>query len=1002
MDLDDRELLAELVVESQDHLSALEPDLLALEKGVSPEETLELVNRIFRGIHSIKGGCGFLGITAVQNLTHAMESVLMKVRSRRLDISRAMVDVLLDGTDRVREMLADVSRSAEIDATDIMIRMEPFLAAEPPADGCCGAPIPDAIRSPDVMPLPALIPAPVPLNAAGRSGYIPLTAKAAPGNVAGTAGTAAGVAERPAASTASLHPAASETPAPRAAGNDADTGQPAAAVIAGGTAGSQRATAPDVLRVKVDLLNRLLNLAGELVLVRNQLLQTLDRKFNETAAGEAIFTALQGAVDEAQQRLRDVTESRHRAGDADEDARERAEQIVRILNRLGNRIESALPKRLSELAGMNATMVNLDAVTTNLQENIMRTRMQSIEALFGKLPRQVRQLAKQTGKEIELIVTGNEVELDKSIVEALSDPLNHLIRNSLDHGFEDPSAREAVGKSRTGRLDVRAFHEAGQVNIEIEDDGRGIDPRRLRAKAVEKGIITAEQATRLDDREAVLLVFAPGFSTAEQVSDISGRGVGMDVVRTNIESLGGSIEIDSQLGVGTRTRLKLPLTLAIIPSLLVRACGRRFAIPQVSLDELVRLRSGRDDQRIEQVQGAEVMRMRGDLLPLVRLSALLAIETDAGARAGTATYVAVLKTGEHRYGLVVDEVMDSEEVVVKQLPASLKESHCYAGATIMGDGSVAMILDILGIADAAGLRFTDQAKAVSADEYSDSYLDRTESQTLLLFRNAPDGERFALNLALISRIEKVAMTDVQRVGNREFLKFGDGALRLLRLPDFLPVKAPLEEPREVFVIIPKMVKHPLGIIAWECDDVVSARVEVDRDNVRATGILGSGMINGDLTVFLDIFGLFEAAEPEIYRADEARTATIERARILLAEDTSFFRAVVKNYIEALGATVTTAKDGREAWHLLNETPEGFDLVVTDIEMPLMDGLELTRHIRASTRHAGLPVVALTSLGSEGHREAGLAAGVTAYETKLDKDRLAATIREVLEEVHVHA
>ncbi len=1001
MDLDDRELLAELVVESQDHLSALEPDLLALEKGVSPDEALELVNRIFRGIHSIKGGCGFLGITAVQNLTHAMESVLMKVRSRRLDVSRAMVDVLLDGTDRVREMLADVSRSAEVDARDIMIRLEPFLSAEMPADGG-GTPVPVAAGQTEARPLAAGPAAAVPLKAIGRSGYIPLTAKAASVNAAGPAAGATGVAELPEASAPSLCPDTSDALAAQAVGDVTDTGLPATGIAAGSSAGVQRAAAPDVLRVKVDLLNRLMNLAGELVLVRNQLLQTLDRKFNETAAGEAINSALRGALDEAQQRLLDVVEKKHRAGDAGADARERAEQIERILTTLAGRIELALPKRLSELAGMNATMVSLDAVTTNLQENIMRTRMQSIEALFGKLPRQVRQLAKQTGKEIDMVVTGNEVELDKTIVEALSDPHNHLIRNSLDHGFEDPLARQSAGKARTGRLDVRAFHEAGQVNIEIEDDGRGIDPRRIRAKAVEKGIITAEQATRMDDREAVLLVFAPGFSTAEQVSDISGRGVGMDVVRTNIESLGGSIEIDSQLGVGTRTRLKLPLTLAIIPSLLVRVCGRRFAIPQVSLDELVRLRHGRDDQRIEQVQGAEVMRLRGDLLPLVRLSALLAMDDAAGPRAAAATYVAVLKTGENRYGLVVDEVLDSEEVVVKQLPISLKESHCYAGATIMGDGSVAMILDILGIADAAGLRFTDLAKAVGTDEHSDSYLDRTESQTLLLFRTAPDGERFALNLSLISRIEKVAMTDVQRVGNREFLKFGDGALRLLRLPDFLPVKAPLEEPREVFVIIPKMVKHPLGIIAWECDDVVSARVEVDRDNVRATGILGSGMINGDLTVFLDIYGLFEAAEPDIYRADEPQTGTMGSARILLAEDTSFFRAVVKKYIEELGATVTTAKDGREAWHLLNELPDGFDLVVTDIEMPLMDGLELTRHIRASARHAGLPVVALTSLGSEGHREAGLAAGVTAYETKLDKDRLAATIRQVLEEVHVHA
>ncbi|MBK8165986.1 MAG: chemotaxis protein CheW [bacterium] len=966
MDMDDRELLAELVVESQDHLTAMEPDLLALEKGASPDETMELVNRIFRGIHSIKGGCGFLGITSVQELAHAMESVLMKVRSRRLEVTRPMVDVLLDGTDRVRTMLADVANAGTVDATDVYRRLDPFLAEGE------AAVVPAATE-----PVAASDAAP---TGTRRSGYIPLTTP--------------NRADEPEIAPAVPDPELSAAAAVR------EMPEPAEPADAAGVVASHRGAAPDVLRVKVDLLNRLMNLAGELVLARNQLLQALDRRFSETAAGEAVFAATRSAVAEAQQRLREVVDGSTGRSTGDE-AKERSEQIERVLAELASHIAQALPGRLSELPGMNATMVNLDAVTTNLQENIMRTRMQSIETLFGKLPRQIRQLSRQTGKEIELVVTGNEVELDKSIVEALSDPLNHLIRNSLDHGFEAPLAREAVGKPRSGRLDVRAFHEGGQVNIEIQDDGRGIDPARIRAKAVEKGIITAEQAARLDDREAVLLVFAPGFSTAERVSDISGRGVGMDVVRTNIESLGGSIEIDSQVGIGTRTRLKLPLTLAIIPSLLVRACGRRFAVPQVSLDELVRLRRGRDDQRIEQVQGAEVMRLRGHLLPLVRLSSLLGIE-EAGATERQATYVAVLKTGENRYGLIVDEVLDSEEIVVKQLPGSLKDARCYAGATIMGDGSVAMILDVLGIADIAGLRFTEIARAAQADDSTESYLDRTESQTLLLFRNAPGGERFALNLALISRIEKVAAGDIQRVGSKEYLRFQGGSLRLLRLHDHLPVQAPVDEAAELYVIIPKLVKHPLGIIARECEDVVSARVEVDRDNVRGTGILGSGMINGDLTVFLDIYGLFEAAEPEIYRQGDRRVARVEQARILLAEDTSFFRAVEKKYIEAMGATVTAVKDGREAWRLLSESPESFDMVVTDIEMPLMDGLELTRHIRGSARHAAIPVVALTSLGSDENREAGLAAGVNAYEVKLDKDRLAATIRQVLEEVHAHA
>jgi two-component system chemotaxis sensor kinase CheA len=970
MDLDDRQLLEELVVESQDHLNTLEPDLLALEKGVSADEALELVNRIFRGIHSIKGGCGFLGIKTVQELAHAMESVLMKVRSRKLEVTPGMVDVLLDGTDRVRAMLGDIAHCAEVDASDVFRRLEPFLNVEtvtpPPAET-----VPEADASAEPR----------------RSGYLPL--RKLPPVDSGTDPDAAPV-----------EPLVNES---AAAAQVATVSADPSTVDAGAgpqVAGNVRSGGSDVLRVKVDLLNRLMNLAGELVLARNQLLQALDRKFSETAAGDQVFTATRDAIEEARSSLRAAIGSPD-GTTGDDGTRRQVDRVERVLDDLAIRIGQALPSRLSELPGMNATMVNLDAVTTNLQENIMRTRLQSLEALFGKLPRQVRQLARSTGKEIDLVVTGGEVELDKSIVEALSDPLNHLLRNSLDHGLEETAAREAAGKDRCGRIEVRAFHEGGQVNVEICDDGRGIDPVRIRAKAVEKGLLTPEQALRLDDREAVLLIFAPGFSTAEQVSDISGRGVGMDVVRTNIENLGGSIDIDSQVGIGTRTRLKLPLTLAIIPSLLVRACGRRFAIPQVSLDELVRLRNGRDDQRIEQVQDAEVLRLRGHLLPLVRLSTLLGlVRGDEAVR--PAVYVAVLKVGGNRYGLVVDEVLDSEEIVVKQLPPSLKDSRCYAGATIMGDGSVAMILDVPGIAELGGLRFTDAMQAAAGDEHSDSYLDRTESQTLLLFRNAPDGERFALNLAMISRIERVPVEEIQHAGGHEYLKFQDGSLRLLRLHDFLAVKAPDAAPREIFVIIPKLVKHPMGIIAWECDDVVSARVEVDRDNLRGAGILGSGMIDGRLTVFLDIHGLFELAEPEIYRAQGMRAATLDRMRVLLAEDTSFFRAVEKNYIEALGASVTAVCDGREAWRLLSEAPEAYDLVVTDIEMPLMDGLELTRHIRASERHAHLPVVALTSLVSDASRAAGLAAGVNAYEVKLDRERLATTIRQVMEEVCTHA
>ncbi len=553
---------------------------------------------------------------------------------------------------------------------------------------------------------------------------------------------------------------------------------------------------------------------------------------------------------------------------------------------------------------------------------------------------------------------------------------------------------------------MRAYHEGGQVNIEIADDGRGIDPVSIKGKAVEKGVITEEQAERMDDREAVMLIMAPGFSTAEQVSDISGRGVGMDVVRSNIENLGGSIDVESRVNEGTRMTLKLPLTLAIIPSLLVKVAGRRFAVPQVSLDELVRLRAGDDRSRVENVQGREVMRLRGKLLPLVRLSNLLGhdpIETlvaeDELERIRRATNILVLKMGENRYGLVVDEVMDSEEIVVKPLPGMLKDSKCYAGATIMGDGGVAMILDVVGIADEASLRFTDVESAETTNALSHAYLERTESQTLLLFRNH-ETERFALNLDLVARIEKIDSDAIERIGDREYLKYEKDSLRLLRLHDFMPIKALDDEPEELFVIIPKLVKYPLGIVVTACEDVISTRAQVDRDSIRGTGVIGSAVIEGELTTFLDIYSLFEAAEPDIYAKSE-RGGRLDGMKILLAEDTSFFRAMVKSYVTSLGFEVDTARDGREAWEMITSAKSSYDLLLTDIEMPEMDGLELTRKVRASERFAELPVITLTSLDSDEVREQSFAAGVSAHQIKLDKDRLAETIQQVGNEVMAH-
>ena len=626
-----------------------------------------------------------------------------------------------------------------------------------------------------------------------------------------------------------------------------------------------------------------------------------------------------------------------------------------------------------------------------------------------------------------------------------------MVRNSADHGIERPDEREKAGKPRLGKIILKAYHESGQVNIDILDDGAGINPDRMKELAVSKGILTADAAARLSDREAVALIFAPGFSTADQVSDVSGRGVGMDVVKTNIEQLGGVVDIESTPGERTRISLKLPLTLAIISSLIVTSGSRRFAAPQVNIEELVRVRSHEVSTRIEEVQGKPILRLREKLLPLVRITDVLGLpsefvnehgvvetdrrrrfipiqlqagpldeaESNAGAawqaelraeeaarddpllidvnerrrRSRNALHILVLKVGVHRYGLVVDKLHDSEEIVVKALSAYLKECKCYAGSTIMGDGKVAMILDAKGIADTAQLRFADTELEKSELAEMQARKSMAESQSILIFHNETS-ERFAINLALVARVERVRAADIERVGSKEYLKTNDTSLRIVRLHNFLPVATPDHDPEEFFVIVPKLVRHPVGIVAHKVEDVIWTHAEIDRMNITGTGILGSTILDGQLIIYLNMYSLFAAAEPELYEGDSS-LEILQGLRVLLVEDTPFFMTLERDYLESFNCIVDTAENGLQAWEKL--TKGAYDLLVTDIEMPAMDGLELTQRVRNSDKLRGLPVIALTALISESARERGMQAGVDAYETKLDKQRLGETLVRVMEQ-----
>jgi two-component system, chemotaxis family, sensor kinase CheA len=546
------------------------------------------------------------------------------------------------------------------------------------------------------------------------------------------------------------------------------------------------------IRVHVGLLDKLMNLVGELVLARNQILQ---------------FAA---AIDE------------------------------------------------SSLLG--ATQ-RLNLLTTELQEGIMKTRMQPIGSIWNKLPRVVRELARSCGKEVELVMEGKETDLDRSIIEAIKDPLTHIVRNAIDHGIERPADRQAKGKPAAGTLRLRAFHEGGKVNIEISDDGGGIEPARVKAKALQRGVITPERATRMSERELMNLIFLPGFSTAEAVSNVSGRGVGMDVVRTNIERIGGTVDLQSTPGTGTTLRIKIPLTLAIIPALIVTSAGERYAIPQVSLLELVRLDGSQSRGGIESVQGAKVLRLRGNLLPLVYLDELLG---GVGAREprDADVNVVVLQTDERQFGLVVDGVSDTEEIVVKPLGKELKRLPVFAGATIMGDGRVSLILDVLGIAQSANVVSESRDRALKAAARAEA-AKGDERRALLLF-HAAGGRRMAIPLGMVARLEEIPAASVERVGTDEVVQYRGDILPLVRLSSALGAEPDGGHGDGLLqVVVYAGEGYRVGLVVGEILDIVDE--EVTARPVRR-GTTSAAVIQGRVTEVLDVGEMLRAVAPTLHGA----------------------------------------------------------------------------------------------------------------------------------------
>jgi two-component system chemotaxis sensor kinase CheA len=1081
------ETLQIFIDESLEHLADIQNDLLAIEAaGADIDENL--VNKVYRAAHSIKGGAGFMGLTNIKNLTHEMENILGKIRSSEMVPDAEIINMLLLASDALVELINNITQSNDI---DISHHIESLLSitngvpakqeAEVETEGLDDIPAPILISFPDQI---AGFKINKDIISEARKGgkYIYLIRFDLIHDIHKNNKTASDLISDMCSTGIVLDKHIDIDAVGFLREKELPDRFPFAVLFA--TLVSPKdinllfeINEEQIYELTEDLQIKSIAeysdpdpdvLASERQLIDeyigDEALKTTSSDFQEETVGECSNEEEPDKEDVSEIRVEDTkicmapsdTSLRVNVSLLDT-LMNLAGELVLSRNQLLQAISSGDP-RAAETSGQR-----IDLITSELQEAIMLTRMQNIGIVFNKFPRVVRDLAGNLGKDVELSLKGKEVELDKTIIEAIGDPLTHLVRNSVDHGIELPEDRGKVGKNPTGRIFLKAYHEAGQVNIEISDDGKGLDGRKLAATAVAKGLITEDQARMMSDKEKINLIFMPGFSTAEKVTDVSGRGVGMDVVKTNLDRLGGVIDIDSKLGEGTTIRIKLPLTLAIIPSQIIVAGGDRYAIPQVNLEELLRIPANQVKDRVEIVGDAEVVRLRGKLLPLIKLADIIGIEStyfdykDASSKtdrrrnisdrrskkspyfyedctdtehsklktgkkedldriseevkrdpkdrryhSSSALNIVVVSTGAMKYGLVVDELNDSEEIVVKPLGRHLKVCKEYAGATIMGDGRVALILDVANLANIYGLTSVEGSDRATELAMEKDAADRTDKdrQSILVFRGA-ENEQFAIPINHVERIEKIKNTDIEEVGGKKVMKYRGGSLALFTIDQVAQVK-PMDKKEDLLVIVVNIADREVGIMAVGPVDAREISVEVDDETLKQKGILGSAIIGDHTTLLVDLYGLVHTLNPGWFPDRETvRTAEGKSATILYAEDSNFFRNQVKGFMEEEGYKVIGAEDGIVAWDRLLEHSEEVTLVVTDIEMPNLDGYELSEKIRKDKRFADLPIIALTTMAGEEDIARGEAVGIDDYQIKLDREKLMRSVHDYLHSKHLN-
>lgn len=921
------DLISEFITETSESLAVLDLELVKLEQNPNDKEIL---GNIFRLVHTIKGTCGFLGLPRLEHVAHAGENILGKIRDEEIEVTPEAISIVLESLDHIKglmDYLSEHGEEPEGSDEDLVNRLN--LHAE--GGGAAAA---------------ATEEAPAPVEETKSTGLPDVESEgglsrdeldALERAFAEAESTVAGgdhVAEPKAEVSKPAQPPApaevkEEKPEPKKAPNVSDKAKGEA--IQKGLeaepkdAQSNANMANQSIRVNLGVLENLMQMVGELVLTRNQLMQVVRNKNDNE---------------------------------------------------------------------LKAPLQHLSHITTELQEGVMKTRMQPIGNAWAKFPRLIRDLSIELGKKIELRMVGAETELDRQLLEMIKDPLTHMVRNSCDHGLEDPEGRKAAGKSETGTVTLSAYHEGGHIIIEISDDGKGVNIERISQKAVENGLATEEEIATLSEMQIAQYIFKAGFSTAEKVTSVSGRGVGMDVVRTNIEKIGGTVELLSETGKGSTFHIKIPLTLAIVSVLIVEVSHEQFAIPQINVLELVRAADD-SEHKIEEINNAPVLRLRDKLLPLVTLRKELHLpereEPEAqldGFEEVEEDFIVVCRVGGADFGVIVDRIYDTEEIVVKPVSSLLKDIDVFSGNTILGDGSVIMILDPNGLSRLTG----DKDAGASKDNAStvEQYRSSNDRRASFLLFTTGSGSPKAVPLELVSRLEEINVKDIEFSGTNPVIQYREELMRLTKLSG---AKIPEEGKCEVIVFT--YDNKTIGLIVEEIVDIVEAPMQIKLGS-DDEAFLGSLVIEERTTDVVDVGYLLRDMIDDISISElMASKRVMDDVHIMLVEDSIFFRKLTVPFLKNLGYRVSDYPGAIEALDALNNPRNKFDVIVTDIEMPEMDGFKFSERVRAVSDFDHIPIIAFTSTINQQCIGRGEKIGMGEFILKTDREMLVQAISDHL-------